>query len=119
LMQMPEPGSADAAVIWGASIRKNKRRHQYQGTAKNGGGIQWRTVRHEPRIIPLSKPPNIWRAPRRELANPFGVAPKIWDTTHSAGSRQAARCPCNQSPRCSQLFFFVQLRLHRGLNLLV
>ena len=37
LMQMPEPGSVDAGVILGASRRKNKRRHQCQGTAKNAG----------------------------------------------------------------------------------
>ena len=40
LMQMPEPGRVDAGVVLGASSRKNKRRHQRQGTAKNGGGIQ-------------------------------------------------------------------------------
>src|SRR5205814_9056443 len=37
LMQMPEPGSVDAGVILGASRRKNKHRHQRQGTAKNAG----------------------------------------------------------------------------------
>src|SRR5205807_10564057 len=37
LMQMPEPGGVDAGVILGAGSRKNKRRHQRQGTAKNAG----------------------------------------------------------------------------------
>jgi hypothetical protein len=119
LMQMPEPGGVDAGVILGASSRKNKRRHQCQGTAKNGGGYNGARFATDSEYSPLSKPPNIWRAPRRELANPFAVAPKNLGYDSFDRLRTGNACPCNQSPRCSQLFFFVQLRLHRGLNLLV
>jgi hypothetical protein len=104
LMQMPEPGGVDAGVILGASSRKNKRRHQCKGTAKNGGGYNGARFATNPEYSPLSKPPNIWRAPRRELANPFGVARKIWDTTRSTGSGQATRVPAS-SPQDVPSYF--------------